>query len=146
MTGINPYLNFFGQAEEAFNFYKSAFGGEFAAVRRYGEMANCEKIKLAEEDKNKIVNIELPISEGHVLMGNDVIGEYVDKTINKTNISISVSPDSKTETEKIFNNLSAGGEVEMPLGDTFWGAYFGILKDKFGVRWLINYDYPKKEN
>ena len=144
MTKINPYLNFKGEAEEAFNFYKSAFGGEFATVLRYGEMPGGEEMKLAEEDKNKIVNIALPISDGHVLMGNDVVGEYVDKTIKEANISISVSPDSKEETEKIFNSLSEGGDIEMPLNDTYLrDAYFGILKDKFGVRWLINYDYNK---
>ena len=143
MTKINPYLNFKGEAEEAFNFYKSAFGGEFATVLRYGDMQGQDEMKLADEDKNKIVNIALPISDGHVLMGNDVIGEYVDTTINEANVSISVSPDSKEETEKIFNGLSEGSKVEMPLGDTSWGSYFGILKDKFGIRWLINYDYKK---
>lgn len=141
MTKINPYLNFKGEAEEAFNFYKSAFGGEFSTVMRYGELPGFEEGNLAGEDGNKIVNIALPISDGHVLMGNDVVGEYVDKTINQANISISLSPDSKEETEKIFNSLSAGGDIEMPLGDIFEGIYFGILKDKFGVRWLVNYDY-----
>ncbi|MEP7037266.1 MAG: VOC family protein [Acidobacteriota bacterium] len=143
MTKINPYLNFKGEAEEAFNFYKSAFGGEFSTVMRYGELPGFEEGNLAEEDGNKIVNIALPISDGHVLMGNDVVGEYVDKTISEINVSISVSPDSKEETEKIFNGLSAGGDIEMPLGDIFEGVYFGILKDKFGIRWLINYDYNK---
>ena len=147
MTKINPYLNFKGEAEEAFNFYKSAFGGEFAAVMRYGDMQGQEGCEnFSDEDKNKIMHISLPISDGHVLMGNDVVGEHLDETFNGNNSSISVSPDSKEETEKIFNGLSEGSEVEMPLGDTFWGAYFGILKDKFGTRWLINYEYPKEEN
>lgn len=143
MTKINPYLNFKGEAEEAFNFYKSAFGGEFSTVMRYGELPGFEEGNLDEEDRSKIVNIALPISDGHVLMGNDVVGEYVDKTISEINVSISVSPDSKEETEKIFNSLSEGGDIEMPLGDIFEGTYFGILKDKFGVRWLVNYDYNK---
>ena len=144
MAKINPYLNFRGEAEEAFNFYKETFGGEFANVMRYGEMPDCEEMKLAEEDKNKIVHIALPFGEGQVLMGNDVIGQHLDEKVDGINVSISVSPDSKEETDDFFKNLSAGGDVEMPLGDTFWGAYFGMLTDKFGVRWLLNYDYQQE--
>ena len=147
MTKINPYLNFKGETEEAFNFYKSAFGGEFEAVMRYGDVQGQEGCEnLPDEDKNKIMHISLSISDDYILMGNDVVGEHLDETMGGINVSIGVSPDSRAETDKIFNGLSEGSEVEMPLGDTFWGAYFGILKDKFGVRWLINYEYPKEEN
>lgn len=147
MAKVNPYLHFLGNTEEVFNFYKSVFGGEFAAVMRFGDMQGQEGCEnMSDEDKEKIMHIALPISDGHVLMGNDAVGEHAADAIIDNNISLSISPDSKEETDKIFNGLADGGEVTMPLGDTFWGAYFGMLKDKFGIDWLVNYDYPKEEN
>lgn len=147
MAKINPYLHFLGNTEEVFNFYKSIFGGEFAAVMRYGDMSGQEGCEnLSDDDKSKIMHIALPLSDGHVLMGTDAVGEHAKDAKFGNNISLSVSPDSKEETEKIFNGLADGGEVTMPLSDTFWGAYFGMLKDKYDIRWLINYDYPKDEN
>ncbi len=147
MAKINPYLHFLGNSEEVFNFYKSVFGGEFATVMRYGDMSGQEGCEnLTEEDKTKIMHIALPISDGHVLMGTDAVGEHAKDAVFGNNISLSVSADSKEEADKIFNGLSDGAEITMPLGDTFWGAYFGMLKDKFGINWLVNYDYPKEEN
>lgn len=144
MARVNPYLNFKGNTEEAFNFYKSVFGGEFAMLMRFGDIPNqegCEK--MPESDLGKIMHIALPISEGNVLMATDAVGEYAEKSIYGNNISLSVSADSKEEADKIFNGISAGGEITMPLADAFWGAYFGMCKDKFGIHWMINYDYPK---
>lgn len=147
MAKINPYLHFLGNTEEIFNFYKSVFGGEFAAVMRYGDMSGQEGCEnMPDADKEKIMHIELPLSDGHSLMGTDAVGEYANDAVIGNNFSIAVSPDSKEETEKVFNGLAEGGEVTMPLGDTFWGAYFGMLKDQYGIQWLVNYDYPKQEN
>ena len=147
MATINPYLNFKGNTEEAFNFYKSVFGGEFATVMRFGDVSQtegCEEMKVAESDLNKIMHIALPIGKGDVLMATDALESMGQKLIEGNNFSISIGADSKEEAEKLFNGLAEGGKVEMPLGDTFWGAYFGMLQDKFGVRWMINYDYNSK--
>lgn len=147
MAKINPYLSFLGNTEEVFNFYKSVFGGEFSAVMRYGVMEGQEGCEdMPDEHKEKIMHMSLPISDGNVLMGNDAVGEYANDAVLGNNFSIAVSPDSKEEAEKIFNGLAEGGQVTMPLSDTFWGAYFGMLKDKYDIQWLINYDYPKGEN
>lgn len=144
MAKINPYLNFKGNTEEAFNFYKSVFGGEFAVLQRFGEMPVQEgSEEMAAEDKQKIMHIALPISDGHVLMATDAVGEYAKGLEIGNNISLSVSSSTKDEADKIFNGLSAGGTVIMPLEDTFWGAYFGMCKDKFEINWMINYDYPQ---
>lgn len=145
MAKINPYLHFLGNTEEVFNFYKSVFGGDFATVMRYGDMSGQEGCEnMSDDDKAKIMHIALPISNGHVLMGTDAVGEHAADAVFGNNISLSLSPDSKQETENIFNGLAEGGNITMPLSDTFWGAYFGMLKDKFGINWLINYEYPKE--
>jgi PhnB protein len=147
MAKVNPYLYFDGNAEEVFNFYKSVFGGEFAMMSRYGDMQGqdgCED--LSDEDKTKIMHIALPLSDGHVLMASDAVSKYADEFTQSNNISLSISADSKQEADKVFNGLAEGGEVSMPLADTFWGAYFGMFKDKYGINWLVNYDYPKQEN
>jgi PhnB protein len=147
MATINPYLNFNGNTEEAFNFYKSVFGGEFAAVMRFGDVSQregCEGMKVAENELEKIMHIALPIGKGDVLMATDALESMGQKLTTGNNFSISLSTDSKEEAETLFNGLSQGGKVEMPLGDTFWGAYFGMLKDKFGVSWMVNYDYNSK--
>ncbi len=140
MARINPYLNFNGNTEEAFNFYKSVFGGEFATVMRFGETPGCDEMPIAEGDKNKIMHIALPIGEDNVLMATDAL-ESMGQTLSEgNNFSISISTDSREETDRVFNALADGGKIEMPLGDTFWGAYFGMFQDKFGIRWMINYD------
>jgi PhnB protein len=141
---INPYINFQGQTEEAFNFYQSVFGGDFAAVMRFAEMPGCDEAyehELSAEDKDKIMHIALPVgNNGDVLMGTDALESQGQTLTEGNNFSIAVSPDNRDETERIFAGLADGGSVEMPLSDTFWGAYFGMLKDKYGVRWMINYD------
>lgn len=148
MVKINPYLNFNGNTEEAFNFYKSVFGGEFAMIQRFGDMPGCDEMpegkQLAESDKEKIMHVALPIGDG-VLMATDSIESMGQKLETGNNFSISVSADSKEEADKIFGGLSDGAAVMMPLADTFWGAYFGMLTDKFGIQWMVNYDYPRNQ-
>jgi len=142
MATINPYINFKGNTEEAFNFYKSVFGGEFARVMRYkdvSQMEGCDGMQVAENDLEKIMHIALPVGNDDILMANDVL-ESMGKVSEINNFSLSVSADSKEDAERIFNGLAEGGKVEMPLNDTFWGAYFGMFEDKFGIRWMVSYD------
>ena len=141
MAKINPYLNFLGNTEEVFNFYKAAFGTEFAMLQRFKDTGQTEGMSLA--DQEKIMHIALPISDGHVLMGTDALESAGHTVTVGNNISLSVSVDSKEEADKLYKALSAGGVVEMELQDTFWGAYFGMFADKYGVKWMLNYDYPR---
>lgn len=147
MATINPYINFNGNAEEAFGFYKSVFGGEFEVFQRFGDMpaGPDESNSIPEDDKRKIMHVSLPIGEGSVLMGSDVLEAYGSGEVSGDNISVSLGASSREETEKLFTGLSHGGTVTMPLNDTFWGAYFGMFTDKFGIQWMINFDQPKAE-
>jgi PhnB protein len=141
MTTINPYINFNGNAEEAFNFYKSVFGGEFAAVKRFKDMENTG-FHVSETEAEKIMYIALPIGP-NLLMANDV-PESMGRTNERENRSkISVSADSREEAERIFNGLSVGGEVEMPIGESPWGTYFAMFRDKYGIEWTIEFDAQK---
>jgi PhnB protein len=135
MPGLNPYLNLSGNAEEAFNFYKSVFGGEFAAVMRWGDNPECGE--LADADKQKIMHIALPTGNGSVLMASDSLESMGQNVTIGNNISVALSPDSREEADRLFSGLSEGGKVEMPLSEVFWG-YFGSLTDKFGIQWLVN--------
>ena len=138
MALINPYINFNGNAEEAFNFYKSVFGGEFALIIRFGDMPNPN---IPETENNKIMHIALPIGN-NVLMANDV-PEFMGKVNEMENRSkISISAQSKEEADKLFNGLSAGGTIEMPIGDSPWGSYFAMFRDKYGIEWIVDFD-PK---
>jgi PhnB protein len=140
MATINPYLNFLGNTEEAFNFYRSVFGGEFAVLQRFKDVPDCGPI--SETDKNKIMHVALPI-KGNMLMGTDAL-ESMGRTLTiGTNISLSLNTESEAESDKLFNALSKGGKVEMPLQKMFWGAYFGMCKDRFGIQWMVNYAYNK---
>ena len=141
MATINPYLNFLGNTEEAFNFYKSVFGGEFIMLQRFKDTP--EAGNLSAEDGEKIMHVALPIGNGNIIMGTDALESAGHTLTIGTNINLSITADSKEEAEKLYNGLSAGGEIEMELQDTFWGAYFGMFADKFGVKWMVNYDYPK---
>jgi len=134
---INPYLNFPGTTEEAFNFYKSVFGGEFSMLQRFGDTPNCDNIP--ESERNKIMHVSLPISNGYVLMATDATESMGFKLNVGNNSYICISPDSKEEATRLFNGLSAGGNIEMPLQDMFWGAYYGSFTDKFGIKWMVNY-------
>lgn len=145
MAQVNAYLSFDGNCEEAFNFYKSVFGTEFGDINRFGDMPTSEDgPQMPETDKNKIMHITLPISQETVLMGSDTGGEWASHFSQGNNISLSINTDSREEAEHLFNGLSENGTVTMPLADTFWGAYFGMWTDQFGINWMVNYDDPAK--
>jgi len=146
MAQVNAYVNFKGDCEDAFKFYKSVFGGEFMMVGRYKDMPPSEDKHIAELDGEKIMHIALPIGEETVLMGSDVGGEWAKDTVIGNNIHLSVNTKNEEEAKKIFNGLSAGGRVNMPMEKTFWGALFGMLTDKFGINWMVNYDYNQQKN
>ena len=138
MAHINPHINFNGNAEEAFTFYKSVFGGEFANIIRFKDLAS-GGFKVSEKEENKIMHIALPIGKGSVLMGNDV-PEIMGRTNENENRSkIVISAESKEEADKLFNGLSAGGEIEGPIGDSPWGSYFGCFRDKYGIEWIVEF-------
>jgi PhnB protein len=143
MTKLNIYLNFAGNTEEAFNFYKSVFRGDFSAVVRFKDMPMPGE-KLRKEDENKIMHIGLPIGPSDVLMASDTLESFGQKLVQGNNAYISVHPDTKEEADRIFKALSAGGAVEMPIADQPWGDYYGSFKDKFGIMWMVNYSKPKK--
>lgn len=138
MAVINPYIHFNGNAEEAFIFYKSVFGGTFANVKRYKDLSSPE-FPVAENDANKLMHIALPIGESNVLMGSDVLELMGRVTENDNRNTIAIIAESREEADKIFNGLSAGGRVEMPIADGPFGAYFGMLADKYGVQWMVNF-------
>ncbi|MFA5973021.1 MAG: VOC family protein [Lentimicrobiaceae bacterium] len=140
MALINPHINFNGNAEEAFTFYKSVFGGEFAMIIRLKDMSS-DEFPVAEEDANKIMHIALPIGK-NVLMANDVPESMGRVNENENRSKISVSAESREEADKIFIGLSAGGNIEVPIGDSPWGSYFGMFRDKFGIEWMVDFD-PK---
>jgi PhnB protein len=144
MKTINPYLNFPGNTEEAFNFYKSAFGGEFSSVVRFKDMP-MEGVNIPQKDENKIMHISLPIGKGNILMATDTLESLGQKLTIGNNVYISIHPESKEEADKLFSSLSAGGTIEMPMADQVWGDYFGSFKDKFGVKWMINYSKQKQD-
>ena len=138
MLKMNPYLNFDGNAEEAFNFYKSIIGGEFLSVHRMSDMP--DMAELPENEKNRIMHISLPINEQVILMASDCLPSAGHVHIEGNNAYLSLHPDSREEADRLFKGLSEGGEVEMPMEDQFWGDYFGSFKDKFGIYWMINYN------
>ena len=138
MALINPHINFNGNAEEAFTFYKSVFGGEFSKVMRFKDLASPE-FKVAEKEENKIMHIALPIGKGYMLMANDV-PEILGKTNENENRSkIVISAESKEEADRLFNGLSVGGQIEGPIGDNPWGSYFGCFRDKYGIERIVDY-------
>lgn len=142
MAVLNPYLNFNGNTEEVFNFYKSVFGGEFAMLMRFSNTP--PEMNMPESEGNKIMHVALPIGKGSMLMGSDVPDAYP-KATTGTNFYISVTADSEEQANQIFNGLAAGGNVGMPLGKAFWGSLFGMLTDKFGINWMVSYDYNQQQ-
>ena len=140
MALINPHINFNGNAEEAFQFYKSVFGGEFVNITRLKDLASAE-FPVEEADANKIMHIALPIGP-NVLMGNDVPESMGRVDENENRSKIAVGAESREEADRIFSGLSAGGTVEFPLSDSPWGSYFGMFRDKFGIEWMVDFD-PK---
>lgn len=143
MTVLNPYLNFDGTAEEAMNFYKSVFGGEFmGGVMRWKDAPGCDgdgEFTLSAADGNKVMHMALPIAGGAVIMASDSIKGLGPDLVAGNSVTIAVGPESRNDADRLFEGLSAGGNVFMPMSDAFWGGYFGSFVDKFGTNWLINY-------
>jgi PhnB protein len=142
MLNMNPYFNFMGNTEEAMKFYKSVFGGEFTIFQRFKDMPGCEK--MAPEEQAKIMHISLKTPGGQVFMATDALESMGQKLQFGNNYYITIHTESEAETDKIFNGLSLGGKVEMPLNKTFWGAYCGMFRDRYGVQWMVNFTYPQK--
>lgn len=141
MTTVNIYLTFDGNCEEAFTFYKSVFGGDFQYVGRFNEMPPSEGMpEMPAEQGNKIMHVSLPVSRETVLMGSDTGGDWCGSIVSGNNFSVSVNTDSKEEADRLFNGLSAGGTVTMPMDNTFWGSYFGMLTDRYGISWMVSFE------
>ncbi len=144
MATVNTYLTFEGNCEAAFNFYKAAFAAEFKDFNRFGEMPPQEGMPpLSEEVKNRIMHVSMPVSAETILMGSDTMPGMSPALTVGNNFSISLGVNSKEEADKLCAALSAGGKITMPLEVTFWGAYFGMWTDQFGINWMVNFDMPK---
>lgn len=145
MITINPYLDFNGNCEEAFEFYRSVFGGDFPYISRYKEMPQNPEHPLPEELKEKIMHISLPISQETVLFGSDAVEQFSGKANFGNNISLMINAQNKAEVDSLWAKLSAGGKVTMELMNAFWGDYFGALTDRFGVNWMLICPSEKKD-
>lgn len=143
MALINPYIHFNGNAEEAFTFYRSVFGGTFATAVRYKDMP-VEGHPISETDANRIMHIALPIGQTNILMGSDTIEAMGKVNENDNRHTISINAESREEADKLFNGLSEGGKIEMPIGDSPWGSYFGMFADKYGIQWMVDFDPRRK--
>ena len=141
MASVHTYLTFNGNCEAAFNFYKSVFGGEFEYIGKFKDMPPAEgKPPVSEADADKIMHVSLPIGNGSMLFGSDTSEGFGGNVTFGNNFSLSINAENKDEADKLFNGLSSGGDIKMPMADTFWGAYFGMFVDKFGINWMVNYD------
>lgn len=140
MAAVNPYLQFDGNCEAAFNFYRSVFKTEFIALSHFNEMP--DESGVCDGQADKVMHVSLPIGEGTVLMGSDN-PDQGPPFVPGNNFSLALKPSGEAEAKRLFDELSAGGSVFMPLEKTFWGALFGMCKDKFGTSWMVNYDLPK---
>lgn len=140
MTTVNVYLTFNGNCLEAFEFYQSVFGGEFPYVGRYKDMPADVGQPVSPEEGDKIMHISLPISQETMLMGSDTGGEWASSFVQGNNFSISINTDSKESADRLFDGLSAGGQATMPMASTFWGDYFGMFTDKFGINWMVSFN------
>ena len=144
MAAINPYLTFNGNCEEAFLFYQSVFGGEFPYLGRFKDMPQEGGKPMDPAMAEKIMHVSLPISKETCLMGSDTGGEWASSFKEGTNFSISINAGTKEEADRLFNGLSAGGKVTMPMDQTFWGDYFGMWTDKFGISWMMSWNENQK--
>lgn len=143
MATMNPYINLPGTIEEAFNFYKSVFGGEFTAIQRFKETPVANMVQANEKDK--LMHVALPIGKGNLLMGTDALESMGHRVTFGNNFHIAIEADSKDEAKRIFDKLSVGAKIVQPLKDEFWGAYYGQFTDKYGISWMVNYTYPKQK-
>lgn len=141
MKSLNPYLNFAGNAEEAFKFYQSVFGGEFTSLQRFKDTPEAGKIPAA--DREKIMHIALPMGKGNVLMASDAPESMGFKLTAGNNCFLTIEAESQEEADRLFRGLSAGGKAALPMQKMFWGAYYGQCADKFGIQWMINFTFPK---
>lgn len=139
MTTINTYLTFNGNCENAFDFYKSVFGGDYTHIGKFKDMPEDPKFPVAESDKEKIMHVSLPIGNT-VLMGSDTGGEWSANFIQGNNFSVSINTESKQEADRLYEHLSKGGKIIMPMNKTFWDSYFGMFTDKFGIQWMVSFD------
>ena len=142
MATINPWINFNGNAFEAFTFYKSVFGGEFTTVIRFKDLAS-EEFQIPEEEAEKLMRIALPVGKNNQLIGNDVPSFMGTVNENENRSKIVVTTESKEEADAIFSDLSAGGQVEGPMGDSPWGTYCGMFRDKYGIEWMVEFEAAK---
>lgn len=141
MLSTNPYLHFAGNADEAMNFYKTVFGGKFTIYQRFKDIPGGEKMPPA--DQEKLIHVSLEMNNGVVIMATDMPDSMEHSLVQGSNFHICIQAESEAEVETLFAKLSAGGVVQMPLNATLWGAYFGMLQDKYGIYWMINYAYPQ---
>lgn len=139
MKAINPYLNFAGNTEEAFQFYQAVFGGELLGLQRFSDTPFGEQLPV--EERGKIMHVALKIGKDNMIMATDTLPSLGQTCTAGNNVHLCLSPESEEETATIFNKLSEGGEVTMPLGKQDWNAYFGMVTDKFGISWMLNYEY-----
>ncbi len=146
MATVNVYLTFNGKCEEAFTFYKSVFGGEFPYIGRFKDMPADEANTMSKADGDRIMHVSLPVSKETMLMGSDTGGEWASNYSTGNNFSISITAGSMEEADILFKGLSAGGTVTMPMNKTFWGDYFGMFTDKFGISWMVSFNEPKQTN
>ncbi|PHR94882.1 MAG: VOC family protein [Leeuwenhoekiella sp.] len=142
MASINPYIHFDGNAEEAFIFYKSIFGGDFAMLMRFKDVPANPDFSIDDADGNRIMHIALPIGKSDILMASDIHPGLGPLNLRENRSKISISAETLEEAEKLFKGLSEAGEVEVPFAESFWGSHFGMFRDKYGIEWMIDYD-PK---
>nr|WP_029033200.1 VOC family protein [Salinimicrobium terrae] len=143
MEKLNPYLTFPGNCEEAFNFYRSIFGGEFSFIGRFRDMPSDEGLIIPEYKMNKIMHIALPLGKECLLMGSDCDDGWCPDVVFGNNVSLSINTESKEKADILFESLCKEGKINMQIGDVFWGSYYGMCTDKFGVTWIINYSKPE---
>ena len=143
MEKLNPYLTFPGNCEEAFNFYRSVFGGEFTFLGRFSDISSDEGMVVPEYKMNKIMHISLPLGKDCVLMGSDSDDEWSPAIVQGNNVSLSVTARSKEDADRIFESLCCDGNITMQIGDVFWGSYYGMCKDRYGINWMVS--FPKIE-
>lgn len=139
MASVGTYLNFAGNAEEAFTFYAKVFRAELGPIMRFGEMPpDPNSPPMPDHAKNMVLHVGLPILDGHLLMGSDTVAEWGQRLNVGNNVYVSLTPDTRDEADRLFAALAEGGEVEMPMADMFWGDYFGSLTDRYGIKWMVN--------
>lgn len=145
MATVNPYITYNGNCEEAFNHYKSIFGGEFTMLSRFSEMPPQEGMELSADQMNHIMHVELTVSDEFLLMGSDIGGEWASENVVGNNITLSITADSKEQADQFYASLSEGGKASMPMEKTFWGSYFGMCTDKYGIHWMISSGAPTED-